>query len=61
MLTVSDDGSGFDPAMAEGKGVGLTRMRQRVETLGGSLNISSRKGRTRITAVLPTEIALESG
>lgn len=61
VLTVTDDGGGFDPHSAEGKGVGLTRMRERVETLGGNLDISSRKGRTRVTAVLPAEIALDSG
>ena len=61
VLTVTDNGIGFDPAGAEGKGLGLTQMRERAVTLGGRLHITSRKGRTRITAVLPAELSLESG
>lgn len=38
-LTVSDDGRGFDAAAADGKGVGLQSMRERVEAIGGALAI----------------------
>lgn len=43
-LVVTDDGRGFDVASRMGKGYGLTGMRERVDTLGGSLFIDSRSG-----------------
>jgi signal transduction histidine kinase len=44
-LEVTDNGAGFDPRAAEGKGgLGLTSMRERVEQLGGTLAILSAPG-----------------
>ncbi|MDX6535106.1 MAG: hypothetical protein QOF68_2850 [Gaiellales bacterium] len=43
-FSVSDDGRGFDPA-SPSTGVGFTNMRDRVESLGGSLSIESGPGR----------------
>lgn len=40
-ITVEDDGKGFDPEMA---GMGLTALRNRVKTLGGSIEWSSSPG-----------------
>lgn len=42
-FTVEDDGSGFDPASVNG-GSGLTGMADRIDTLGGRLEVSSRPG-----------------
>jgi two-component system, NarL family, sensor kinase len=42
-FAVVDDGNGFDPANAEG-GAGLTNMRDRVEALGGRLEIMATPG-----------------
>jgi signal transduction histidine kinase len=42
-FAVSDDGNGFDPARA-GLGSGLQGMKDRLEALGGSFEISSRPG-----------------
>jgi signal transduction histidine kinase len=39
---VEDDGRGFDPAAASGSG--LTNMRDRVDALGGTLDVRSRPG-----------------
>jgi NarL family two-component system sensor histidine kinase LiaS len=44
MLTISDNGRGFHPASAYGKGVGLISMRERTEAVGGSLQITSQPG-----------------
>ncbi len=56
-LTVSDGGRGFDPG-AGGGGAGLTNMRERVESVGGELTVSSAPGAgTRIRAVLPVRVA----
>ena len=45
-LAVTDNGSGFDPRAAEGKGgLGLTSMRERVEKLNGRLTILSTPGK----------------
>jgi two-component system sensor histidine kinase DegS len=41
---VTDDGCGFDPDF-EPNGVGLSGMRERVEDLGGKLEITSEPGR----------------
>jgi PAS domain S-box-containing protein len=49
-LEIADDGGGFDPGQASG-GYGLDDMRERVERLGGRLEISSAPGAgTRIHA-----------
>jgi signal transduction histidine kinase len=51
-LKVEDDGIGFDLAGVE-KGIGLDSMRERLETIGGRLNISSQASHgTRIIAVV---------
>jgi len=50
ILTVEDDGAGFDMGRVE-KGVGLDSMRERLEAIGGQLEISSqRSGGTRVMA-----------
>jgi len=56
---VRDDGQGFDPltadAMTRDGRFGLMTMRERVEMLGGSLQIDSSPGRgTRLRATLPS-------
>lgn len=44
-LTVADNGVGFDPQAASASGgMGLSNIRQRVEELGGSLDITSQPG-----------------
>lgn len=55
LLTVTDDGQGFPPGRHE-PGIGLSSMRERVETVGGRLSISSRKGHTRVTARVPRTV-----
>jgi signal transduction histidine kinase len=54
-LEVIDQGRGFDArAIAGGPGIGLSSMRERLEALGGTLNIISTPGQgTRVLAVLP--------
>lgn len=52
-LELEDNGRGFDPA-APVSGAGLTGMKQRAETLGGSLTVSSGPGKgTRIHLAVP--------
>jgi len=52
-LAVLDDGRGFDPASRAGQGLGLTTMRDRAQTLGGTLEVTSRPGRTRVAVRVP--------
>jgi len=56
-LTVTDDGCGFDPATVQPRtdgGVGLIGMRERVELLGGQLDVVSAPGAgTQIVATVP--------
>jgi len=66
MLTVSDNGRGFDPERARGKGLGLTTMRERIEDLGGTFRVASGPDGTLVesrvrapTPVLPAEAAGE--
>lgn len=43
-LTITDNGQGFNTTTAEGKGVGLGSMRERLAALGGTLSIESAPG-----------------
>ncbi len=61
-LSVRDDGRGFERRQIENsnalgqKGIGLINMRERLELLGGHLEIESRPGTgTRVTARIPVE------
>jgi two-component system NarL family sensor kinase len=57
MLTVADDGTGFDPgivaqAVSEGH-IGLASLQVRIEAMGGTMTISSEIGfGTQITVIL---------
>jgi signal transduction histidine kinase len=56
VLTIEDDGRGFDlsQAQVQNLGLGLTSMRERAESVGGNLKISSLPGKgARIRAELP--------
>lgn len=56
-LTVADDGVGFDLASTWQKGLGLVSMRERLEAVGGSLEIRSRPGAgTRLQAAVPLRV-----
>jgi signal transduction histidine kinase len=60
-LSVIDDGVGFDVEEAWGKGLGLASMSERLETVGGSLEIQSMPGEgTQVTASVPLHV-LEAG
>ena len=54
-VTVTDDGGGFDPELAEQHhGLGLGLMRERVAELGGTLELTSNPGQgTSVRALLP--------
>jgi signal transduction histidine kinase len=53
-ISVSDDGTGFDPAQARKDGLGLLGMRARIEAAGGSLTLEALPGQgTTVTASFP--------
>ena len=55
-LEVADDGRGFDPATTPA-GVGMSNIRGRVESVGGTLRVEAAPGRgTRVRAVLPAPL-----
>lgn len=56
-LTIADNGTGFDVARANGRGVGLASMRERVVARNGSLRIASAQGATKIEAIIPLHSA----
>jgi signal transduction histidine kinase len=56
-LTIIDDGAGFDIDAAWGKGVGLISMVERLDAIGGALDIrSGPKAGTRVTATIPAAV-----
>jgi signal transduction histidine kinase len=59
VVEVTDDGCGFD-LTAVTRGAGLTNMEDRLDALGGTLQIESSPGRgTRLRATVPiSEVAL---
>jgi signal transduction histidine kinase/DNA-binding response OmpR family regulator len=57
-LSVEDDGQGFDVRARMSAGIGLLGMQERIELLGGQLEIESRLDQgTRLTARVPLEKA----
>jgi signal transduction histidine kinase len=54
-LTIQDDGKGFDPSNASG-GLGLIGMKERVNKLGGTLNISSQRVEGQKGTVVKVEL-----
>lgn len=56
-MSISDDGTGFDPKDRTGSrsGYGLAAMRSRLGELGGNLEVSSSSEGTRVTATLPVQ------
>ena len=54
MLTIQDDGVGFDPGKAPRRGLGLLGIQERVRELGGHVHIISQPGRgTLLAAEVP--------
>ena len=51
MVLIEDDGSGFDPDVGPGEGLGLLGMRERVQLLDGSLAIDAQRGSGTTLAV----------
>lgn len=60
VLSVADDGHGFDPAAQGDVGLGLGGMRERAESLGGSLHVYSTPAGTRVEAYVPATAGLAS-
>ncbi|MEU0601947.1 sensor histidine kinase [Streptomyces sp. NPDC006393] len=55
-LSVEDDGAGTAAAGPQGSGLGLRGMRERVEAVGGTLEVGRRRPRGfRVAAQIPTE------
>jgi signal transduction histidine kinase len=56
LLTIRDDGTGFDPAAAEARAtrLGMTTMRERVVAAGGTLELDTAPGKgTTLKAQVP--------
>lgn len=54
LLEIDDDGVGFDLATVDGLGMGLANLRSRVDSIGGSLEITSTRGEgTTVRATIP--------
>jgi PAS domain S-box-containing protein len=54
LLRIADDGSGFNPALLQSKGLGLRIMRYRAQMMAGSLRIESARARgTTISCWFP--------
>jgi signal transduction histidine kinase len=61
VVRISDDGQGFDPEQAT-DGVGLQSIRDRVEDLGGTVELASKPGcGTVLTVALPWPTTAERG
>jgi len=56
-LTIVDDGIGFDVNTTSRKGLGLISMHERLQAVGGSLEIQSKPGAgTRLKAAVPVPL-----
>jgi signal transduction histidine kinase len=54
LVEIADDGVGFDPEAVSGGSLGLGNMRERVDLLGGSLDVLSRPGGPTVVTALFT-------
>ncbi len=55
-VVITDDGKGFDPDLIDAGGLGLVTMKERIEKLGGTLEIRSTPGEgTRVKACVHQE------
>jgi len=44
ILTLNDDGKGFNTEKLAGKGIGLSNIKKRIALIGGSYHIESKEG-----------------
>ena len=54
-LTIADDGKGFDVNALSNAGLGLISMRERVESVGGVLEIDATASGTRLKVTVPIQ------
>jgi signal transduction histidine kinase len=55
-FTVADDGAGFDPAGAAGRGHGFVNMGDRLGAIGGTIEVDSAPGQgTRVSGTVPLD------
>jgi signal transduction histidine kinase len=59
-LSVMDNGQGFNPEDTTCFGMGMRSMKSRIEAIGGALRITSRRGKTRISVVIPLDAPSQS-
>ena len=58
IMEIGDDGQGFKPGRKRDSGVGLKSMQERLEAIGGNLDVQSIPGKgTLVTAVVPLEVS----
>jgi signal transduction histidine kinase len=61
MLTIEDDGKGYEPGDARKPGLGLSGVRERIAMFGGSLTLTGRPGGgTRLAVTLPAGLVQEA-
>ena len=62
ILTVSDEGAGFDPMYRSPEaGIGIRSMQERLKLVGGSLEVDSKPGLgTRIEASVPCRFSRQA-
>lgn len=58
LLTVEDDGNGFDPAIQSPEGIGLSNIRSRVEILRGKMHLDSAPGKGTFVSIEVPETAM---
>ena len=61
VLAIVDDGEGFDMQAVEGKGLGLSSMRDRARAVGARLTITSEPGETRIEVSVAVSLEETNG
>ena len=61
ILTIEDDGKGYEPGDTREPGLGLSGVRERIAMFGGSLTLSQRpEGGTRLAVTLPAGLIQEA-
>ena len=56
ILSLEDDGKGFEIERVHSNGIGLTNMKKRTEIIGGNYHLQSNENGTKLVIEIPIQV-----